>query len=91
MAIFVLVLFMLVLVLIALIVSINHGDHYAPQAYYRRKRGGASVAYGYESLAPRYRERGPEETGELGDGDLERIGSERLRSRPSRSPHMRSR
>ncbi len=66
MAIFLLVLFALVLVLIGLIVSINHGDHYAPQAYYRRKRGGAPVAYGYESLAPRYRKRGPEETGAAG-------------------------
>jgi hypothetical protein len=38
-----------------LIVSINHGEHYAPQAYYRRKRGGAPVAYGFESLGPRPR------------------------------------
>ncbi len=59
-----LVLLPLVVVLYALIASINHGDHYAPQAYYRRKRGGAPVAFGYESLAPRHRRRGPEETGE---------------------------
>jgi hypothetical protein len=58
----------LVVVLYVLIADINHGDHYAPQAYYRRKRGGAPVAYGYESLAPRYRRRGPEETGENRDG-----------------------
>jgi hypothetical protein len=51
----------LVVVLYALIAVINHGEHYAPQAYYRRKRGGAPVAYGYESLAPRLRRRGPEE------------------------------
>ncbi len=57
-----LVLGLLVVVLYALIAGINHGDHYAPQAYYRRKRGGAPVAYGYESLAPRHRRRGPLES-----------------------------
>jgi hypothetical protein len=58
----------LVLVLYVLIVAINHGDHYAPQAYYRRKRGGAPIAYGFESLGPRHRRRGPVETGESSAG-----------------------
>jgi hypothetical protein len=49
----------LVVVLYGLIASINRGEHYAPQAYYRRKRGGAPVAYGFESLGPRLRRRLP--------------------------------
>jgi len=56
-----LVLLPLVAVLYVLIGSINHGEHYAPQAYYRRKRGGAPVAFGFESLAPRRRKRLPED------------------------------
>jgi hypothetical protein len=54
----------LVVVLYVLIAGINHGDHYAPQAYYRRKRGGAPVAYGFESLAPRHRRRLPDSPAE---------------------------
>ena len=50
----------LVAVLYALIASINHGDHFAPQAYYRRKRGGAPIAHGFESLAPRWRKKLPD-------------------------------
>ena len=50
----------LIAVLYALIASINHGDHFAPQAYYRRKRGGAPIAHGFESLAPRWRKKLPE-------------------------------
>jgi hypothetical protein len=49
----------LVVVLYGLIASINRGEHYAPQAYYRRKRGGAPVTYGFESLGPRPRKRPP--------------------------------
>ena len=45
----------LVVVLGVLIAKINSAEHYAPQAYYRRKRGGAPVAYGFESLGPRPR------------------------------------
>jgi hypothetical protein len=45
----------LVVVLGVLIFKINAGVHYAPQAYYRRKRGGAPVAYGFDSLGPRPR------------------------------------
>ncbi len=52
----------LIVVLYVLIVSINKGEHYAPQAYYRAKRGGAPVAYGFESLGPRPRRRGALET-----------------------------
>jgi hypothetical protein len=50
-----LVVFVLVVVLFALIARINHGEHYAPQAYYRRKRTGAPVAFGVPSLGPRRR------------------------------------
>jgi hypothetical protein len=49
----------LVVLLLALIVLISNGDHYAPQAYYRRKRGGAPVTYGFESLGPRPRKSPP--------------------------------
>jgi hypothetical protein len=49
------VVFPLVVVLGVLIVKINVGAHYAPQAYYRRKRGGAPVAFGFDSLGPRPR------------------------------------
>ncbi len=55
MAVILLVIAPLVLVLYLLIAGINRGEHYAPQAYYRSKRGGAPVAYGYESLGPRRR------------------------------------
>ena len=35
----------LVVFLCVLIGRINKAEHYAPQAYYRRKRGGAPVTY----------------------------------------------
>jgi uncharacterized membrane protein len=53
----------LVVVLYALIFWINQGTHYAPQAYYRRKTAGATVAFGFESLAPRHRKPPPGEDG----------------------------
>ena len=49
------VVFPLVVVLGVLIAKINVGAHYSPQAYYRRKRGGASVAFEFDSLGPRPR------------------------------------
>jgi hypothetical protein len=45
--------------LYVLIFRINHAKHFAPQAYYRRKARGASIAFGFESLAPRPRKRPP--------------------------------
>jgi hypothetical protein len=36
-------------------VRINHAEHYAPQAYYRKKTAGAPVVFEFESLAPRPR------------------------------------
>ncbi len=45
----------LVLFLFVLIFRMNHAEHFAPQAFYRKKRGGAPVAYGFESLGPRPR------------------------------------
>jgi hypothetical protein len=48
----------LVVVLFALIFRINHAEHFAPQAYYRRKTTGAPVAYESESLGARLR-KGP--------------------------------
>src|SRR5256885_11667418 len=48
----------LVVVLYALIFRINHAEHFAPQAYYRRKTAGAPVVYECESLGPRLR-KGP--------------------------------
>ena len=50
----------LVLFLCVLIGRINHAKHYAPQAYYRKKTGGAAVAFGFESLGPRARLPPPE-------------------------------
>ena len=49
----------LVVLLLVLILLISNGEHYAPQAYYRRKRGGAPVTYGFESLGPRPRKTPP--------------------------------
>lgn len=49
----------LVLVLYALIFRINHAEHFAPQAYYRRRTTGAPVAYECESLGPRPRKAPP--------------------------------
>jgi len=45
----------LVLFLFVLIFRMNHAEHFAPQAFYRKKRGGAPVAYEFESLGPRPR------------------------------------
>jgi hypothetical protein len=58
----------LVVVLYVLILKINRGEHYAPQAYYRRKAGGAPVAGGFESLGPRRRKRAREDLGGSNDG-----------------------
>ncbi len=41
------------------IFRMNHAKHFAPQAYYRKKRGGAPVAYEFESLGPRPRKPPP--------------------------------
>jgi hypothetical protein len=49
----------LVAFLLVLIFIINNGTHFAPQAYYRRKRTGAPVAYGVDALGPRRRKRPP--------------------------------
>jgi hypothetical protein len=51
----------LVVLLFVLILSMSHGEHYAPQAYYRRKQVGAPVAYGLDRLGPRLRRRLPAE------------------------------
>jgi hypothetical protein len=45
----------LVLFLLVLISRMNNAEHFAPQAYYRRKRGGAPLALHFESLGPRAR------------------------------------
>jgi hypothetical protein len=45
----------LVVVLLVLIFRMNNAAHFAPQAYYRRKRGGAPLALRFESLGPRAR------------------------------------
>jgi hypothetical protein len=50
----------LVVVLYALIFRINHAEHFAPQAYYRRKTAGAPVAFECESLGPRLRKAPPD-------------------------------
>ena len=57
----------LVIVLFVLIFRMNYGAHFTPQAYYRRKVGGAPVAGEYEALGPRPRLAGPRED-EDGDG-----------------------
>jgi hypothetical protein len=51
----VLVIVVLIAILLVLIVRINHAEHYAPQAYYRKKTAGAPVVFEFESLAPRPR------------------------------------
>jgi hypothetical protein len=45
----------LVVMLYVLIHSMNHGKHFAPQAYLRKKRRGANFALGLASLIPRAR------------------------------------
>jgi len=54
----------LVVVLYVLIFRINHARHFAPQAFYRKKRGGAPVAYEFDSLGPRPRRPPPSEEDE---------------------------
>jgi hypothetical protein len=51
----------LLLLLGVLIFRISHGEHFAPQAYYRHKRTGAPVTFGIDALGPRPRRRLPEE------------------------------
>jgi hypothetical protein len=51
----------LVVVLCVLISRINHAEHFAPQAYYQEKTGGAPLALEYESLGPRARTPPPTE------------------------------
>jgi hypothetical protein len=58
----------LVVVLLFLISRMNNAEHFAPQAYYRRKRGGAPLALHFESLGPRARKPPNSESGrESGD------------------------
>jgi hypothetical protein len=47
--------FPMVVVLYLLILSMAHGKHFAPQAYYRKKRRGANVALRLMSNVPRAR------------------------------------
>ena len=47
-----------------LIFRMNHAKHFAPQAYYRKKRGGAPVAYEFDSLGPSPRKPPPSEEAE---------------------------
>jgi hypothetical protein len=54
----------LVVLLGVLIFRINHARHFAPQAYYREKAGGAPVAFEYDSLGPRARKAPPSDGGE---------------------------
>jgi hypothetical protein len=56
-----LILVPLLLLLALLIFKISHGEHFAPQAYYRHKRTGAPVAFGLDALGPRPRRRLPQE------------------------------
>jgi hypothetical protein len=58
----------LVVVLYVLILKMNMGEHHTPQAYYRRKTGGAPVAGGFESLGPRRRKRPPGNLDDSGRG-----------------------
>jgi hypothetical protein len=43
-----------------LIFRINHAAHFAPQAYYRKKRVGAPLAFEFDSLGPRPRKPPPD-------------------------------
>jgi len=52
----------LVVFLFVLIFRMNHVEQFAPQAFYRKKRGGAPVAHGFESLAPRARKPPPSDS-----------------------------
>jgi hypothetical protein len=51
----------LVVLLLVLIFRINNAEQFAPQAYYRKKRGGAPLALGFDSLGPRARKPAPSE------------------------------
>jgi hypothetical protein len=48
-------LFPLVIVLYLLILSMNHGRHFAPQAYHRKASRGANYVLGLASLIARAR------------------------------------
>lgn len=74
----------LVLVLLGLIWRINHVEHFAPQAYYRQKTGGAPVAFGYESLGPRLRRPPPSADGVVPHGD-DAVTTSELRWQSSRA------
>jgi hypothetical protein len=47
-----------------LIFQMNNMEHFTPQAYYRKKVGGAPVAGDYEALGPRARKRAPSSDGD---------------------------
>jgi hypothetical protein len=57
----------LVILLFFLIYRMNQGAHFTPQAYYRRKVGGAPVSGEYEALGPRQRKRLPSTDGDGAD------------------------
>jgi hypothetical protein len=59
----------LVVVLFVLIFRMNHMAHFTPQAYYRRKLGGAPLSGEYEALGPRPRKRGPADADSADDAD----------------------
>ena len=71
----------LVIVLFVLIFRMNYGAHFTPQAYYRRKVGGAPVAGEYEALGPRPRLATPDPD-ETADGTT--AGGRRRRRRRRR-------
>jgi hypothetical protein len=52
---------LLIALLYVLIFLMNNARHFAPQAFYRKKRGGAPVAEEFESLGPRPRRPPPSE------------------------------
>ncbi len=54
------VLLALVVVLQLLILSMTHGKHFTPQAYYRKKRRGANFLLGLASMVPRPRKESPD-------------------------------
>jgi hypothetical protein len=49
----------LVVILYLLILSMNHGKHFAPQAYYRKRRRAANYVLGMASLVARSRKTPP--------------------------------
>jgi hypothetical protein len=50
----------LVIVLQLLILSMTHGKHFTPQAYYRKRRRGANFVLGLASMVPRPRRESPD-------------------------------